>query len=241
MSKLPGRYIYPAVFHFDDDGVSVVFPDLDGCFTGGSDLEEAYRLARDVLAGYLSLCEEDGVDIPAPTIDREIEHENNERVMLVEVWMPPYRENYADRSVNKTVTLPRWLKNAAEERKINFSRVLQDALMEHLGIQVPRTHDPDHLINTSDGTPIVNGYDEDEVTIDRTTRRQKTIARIVSGTATTKIGLGRVGDIGQITKVPQEPGTVYAIDIGGKLYLVSVPKMRKGKVKTSPKRYFARH
>jgi len=27
------RYIFPAIFHFADDGISVEFPDLPGCFS----------------------------------------------------------------------------------------------------------------------------------------------------------------------------------------------------------------
>jgi antitoxin HicB len=55
VTQLPETYVYPAVFTFEDDGVSVEFPDLDGCFTCGSDLEEAARMAEDALAGYLSI------------------------------------------------------------------------------------------------------------------------------------------------------------------------------------------
>jgi antitoxin HicB len=141
--KLPDRYFYPAIFTFEEDGVSVDFPDLDGCFTGGSDLNEAFHLARDVLAGYLSILEEEGKEIPAPSIDLDFDLGENQKLMLVEAWMPPYREEYADKSVKKTVTLPRWLKTAAEERHINFSRVLQEGLLRQLGLEVKRAPSDD--------------------------------------------------------------------------------------------------
>ncbi|WP_206922445.1 type II toxin-antitoxin system HicB family antitoxin [Alicyclobacillus suci] len=150
MSKLPDRYVYPAVFTFEDDGVSVEFPDLEGCFTGGADLMEATRLAKDVLAGFLSILEEDGDPIPPASTGENFDVAANQRVMLIEAWMPPYRDNYMDKSVNKTVTLPRWLKTAAEERHVNFSRVLQEALMHHLGIEVPRFSD-DVTTGSNDG------------------------------------------------------------------------------------------
>ncbi|MDQ0188838.1 hypothetical protein JI721_12430 [Alicyclobacillus cycloheptanicus] len=41
MSKLPDHYVYPAVFTSEDDGVSVEFSGLEGCFTGGADVMEA--------------------------------------------------------------------------------------------------------------------------------------------------------------------------------------------------------
>lgn len=134
MGKLPDRYIYPAVFRFDDDGISVYFPDLPGCLTCGQTIEEAYRMARDALAGYLAVSEEEGDEIPAPSLDAKFPLEDNERVVFVEAWMPPYRSNYADRAVKKTLTIPRWLNDAAEEAGINFSHVLQEALLERLGL-----------------------------------------------------------------------------------------------------------
>ncbi|MCL6592877.1 MAG: type II toxin-antitoxin system HicB family antitoxin [Alicyclobacillus sp.] len=135
-SRLPNSYTFPAIFTFDEDGVSVEFPDLDGCFTGGADLEEAYRLAEDVLAGYLSILEEEGRDIPVPSVGKQFSLESNQQIMLVRAWMPPYRENIRNRSVNKTVTIPSWLNELAEHRRINFSRVLQEGIMERLGITI---------------------------------------------------------------------------------------------------------
>ena len=132
--KLPDRYIYPAVFHFDEDGISIEFPDLPGCLTAGFTLEEAYRMAQDALAGYLTICEEDGDSIPLPTLLTAIDCSKNEKIILVETWMPPYRDNAWDRAIKKTVTLPRWLERAGMEHKVNFSRLLQHALVEHLGL-----------------------------------------------------------------------------------------------------------
>jgi hypothetical protein len=48
--------------------------------------------------------------------------------------MPPVRDEMANKSVNKTVTIPRWLNEAAEKANINFSQVLQYALKEQLKI-----------------------------------------------------------------------------------------------------------
>ena len=46
-------YLYYAVFSFDDDGISVVFPDLDGAFTSESDMHEVLFMSKDLLAGWL--------------------------------------------------------------------------------------------------------------------------------------------------------------------------------------------
>ena len=38
------------------------------------------------------------------------------------------------RAVKKTLTIPKWLNDLAEEKNLPFSKILQDALMEMLGV-----------------------------------------------------------------------------------------------------------
>ncbi|MGB8956234.1 MAG: hypothetical protein WCC10_12750, partial [Tumebacillaceae bacterium] len=40
-----------------------------------------------------------------------------------------------NKAVKKTLTIPQWLNDIAEENKINFSQILQDALKQTLGIK----------------------------------------------------------------------------------------------------------
>ena len=47
------RYVYPAVFDYADDGISVSFPDLPGALTCGDTDEEALRMARECMALHL--------------------------------------------------------------------------------------------------------------------------------------------------------------------------------------------
>lgn len=63
----------------------------------------------------------------------------NERVVLVDVYMPSIRMAQVNRSVNRTVTLPAWLNAAALERNANFSQILQDALKEKFHLVQPET------------------------------------------------------------------------------------------------------
>ena len=39
-------YVYPAIFTYEDDGISVEFPDLPGCLTCVDTTEEAIKMAR---------------------------------------------------------------------------------------------------------------------------------------------------------------------------------------------------
>lgn len=132
--KKPDRYFYPAVFTFEPGReIAVVFPDLD-CATSGENEDDALLSARECLGCVLHGLEEDGEEIPAPTPLTQIKTKENERTVLIDVFMPSIRLAQVNRSVNRTVTLPAWLNAAALEKGINFSQVLQDALKKQLDV-----------------------------------------------------------------------------------------------------------
>ena len=132
MAKLPERYIYPAVFTYEEGKeIAVVFPDLDVATSGENDAD-ALASARELLGAVLYGMEEDGDPIPTPTPLNAVKLEENERAALVDVYMPSIRLAKVNRAVNRTVTIPAWLNAAAVERNINFSQVLQGALREQL-------------------------------------------------------------------------------------------------------------
>ena len=134
MSELKDRYVFPAVFDYAEDGISVEFPDLPGALTCGDTDEEALYMAKDCLALHLYGMEEDGEDIPEPSRISEIPQMPKKVVVLIDVWMPPFRDKMADRAVKKTLTIPKWLDDLAAENKVNYSHVLQDALKTYLGV-----------------------------------------------------------------------------------------------------------
>jgi len=128
------KYVYPAVFSFDDDGISVEFPDLPSCLTCGNNEDDALRMAKDALGLHLYGMERDHDDVPTPSGLSEIKTEANQAVILVDVWMPVIRDEIENRAIKKTLTIPKWLNDIAENNKVNFSQVLQSALKDHLGI-----------------------------------------------------------------------------------------------------------
>lgn len=127
------RYYYPAVFGYDENEseISVVFPDLN-CATSGTDDIDALVSARELLGCVLLGLEEDKEEIPMPTKLSDVKTAENEKVVLVDVFMPSVRMAQNNRSVNRTVTLPAWLNAAAMECNVNFSQLLQDALKAQL-------------------------------------------------------------------------------------------------------------
>lgn len=135
--KKPERYFYPAIFTFEQGKeIAVEFPDLDVA-TSGENEDDALLSARELLGCVMYGLEEDGEEIPMPTSLSEIKVKGNERVVLIDVYMPSIRQAKINSSVNRTVTLPAWLNAVALEHNINFSQVLQDGLKKQLNI-------PDH-------------------------------------------------------------------------------------------------
>lgn len=127
------KYVYAAVFTKEEDGnFSVIFNDLEGCYTCGSTLEEAIEMAEDVLALTLYGYEIDKKEIPEPTDISFIKVNENEFVNYIACDTLEYRKMYNKKAIKKTLTIPEWLNREALENNINFSAVLQEALQEKL-------------------------------------------------------------------------------------------------------------
>lgn len=134
--KNEGRYLYPAVFTYENEGdISITFPDFPGCVSIADDEVKALAAAREALGGHIWCMEQDGDPIPAPTPLLAVALDANERAVPVDVYMPSIRMAKETRSVTRTITLPAWLNAAAQERGENFSQVLQEALMERMGLR----------------------------------------------------------------------------------------------------------
>ena len=127
-------YIFPAVFDYAEDGISIEFPDLPGCLPCADTLDEAVKNAKEALMLHLFGMEQDNEEIPEPTSFEQIPLEKNQAIILVEVFMPPFREKQRTKYVKKTLSIPSWLNSEAEHNGINFSATLQKALMNELHI-----------------------------------------------------------------------------------------------------------
>lgn len=126
------RYVFPAIFYYAEDGISIEFPDLPGCLPCADTTEEAVRNAKEALGVHLYGMEKDGEAIPEASDVKNIRVENGGVLMLIEVFMPLVRDRINHKYVKKTLTIPYWLNAEAENQGVNFSGVLQDALKEYL-------------------------------------------------------------------------------------------------------------
>lgn len=131
-------YIYPAIFDYAEDGISISFPDLPGCISCAKTDEEALYMAKDALGLYIACSEEDNEKLNKPSKLNEINFNKNQRVVLIEVNMPLFRESVQNASVKKTLTIPKWINDLAERNNVNFSQLLQLAIKQNLGINEKR-------------------------------------------------------------------------------------------------------
>ena len=136
MAKFPERYVYPAVFSPCDGGEwDVFFPDLDNCFTAAETLGEALEQARYVLEDCLVHREMDKDEIPTPTPLQGVEASEGAIRQLVVAVMPPVRRAWSKKAVKKSLTIPPYLAELADERRTNYPALLQQALREELNVQ----------------------------------------------------------------------------------------------------------
>nr|DAZ36892.1 MAG TPA: hydrolase [Caudoviricetes sp.] len=65
----------------------------------------------------------------APSPVDKITVDNDAVLVVIEFDMLAYKKRTSSRAVKKTLTIPEWLNEQAIQLNINFSQVLQDALM----------------------------------------------------------------------------------------------------------------
>lgn len=130
------KYAYPAIFTPEKDGgFSIKFPDLEGCYTCGDDMADGLMMAKDVLALVLYGYEKDSRKIPVPSKGAHIPLSEGEFINFVACDTLEYRKMFNNKAVRKTLTIPEWLNEAATAMGLNFSQVLQEALLSK--IQTP--------------------------------------------------------------------------------------------------------
>lgn len=123
------KCVYPAIFHCEDGGYWVEFPDLPGCFSDGENEAEAAANAAESLRAYLQTKEEIGQKFPKASALASVKYSGAGFSGLVCAEISDGR-----RSVKKTLSLPSWLNTRAEAAGVNFNHALQDGLRAALGI-----------------------------------------------------------------------------------------------------------
>ena len=123
------KVFYPAIFHVaEEGGYWVTFPDIPECITEGDDMEEAYQMAVDALGLALTERMKEGEKLPEVSKVEDIKEDG--KIVIVQFDLYEYNKKHNSKAVKKTLSIPAWLNEEAIALNINFSQVLQDALME---------------------------------------------------------------------------------------------------------------
>ncbi len=140
------KLVYPAFIKQDGNQYLAYIPDFDG-MTEGNSFVNAIEMARDYI-GLMCLDYEDAnrnlppvsTEDQARSIARSKADEEDFKystgtLTYIDLDYARYKAKVRNQSVKKNCTLPQWLCEEAEDKGINFSRVLQEALEEKLAIR----------------------------------------------------------------------------------------------------------
>lgn len=136
VDNLTNHLIYPIVVEkADDEGLGMYFPDFPGTAILSLDITDGIRRAKEMLANLVIEKEEQALPLPIPSAPEDITlYDASDRIVFIEVYLPPYRNEAKNKSVTKNCTLPKWLRDAGEEAGLNFSQLLQTSIKDALGI-----------------------------------------------------------------------------------------------------------
>ena len=141
------KVVYPVIFTEVDTNILIEVPDLE-IYTQANDaskkkgsLADAVMMARDVIGLSCISMEDSGKSIPVASKISDIDvkkgafyEEGESFVSVVDVDLVAYRQKNDMKMVRRNVTLPNWLNLEAEKSHINVSKVLQEALINVLGL-----------------------------------------------------------------------------------------------------------
>jgi len=128
------KLTYLAVFETDENpGIGVYFPDVPGCVSMGDNFDHAMQMAKEALSLHIYGMEKDGEALPDRT-DKVPQINAGDMVVPVTVYPDIVKDEMNNRREKTTVTIPHWLKVAAEAEGLNYSRLLENAIKETLGV-----------------------------------------------------------------------------------------------------------
>ena len=137
------KQVYPVFIREYKKDYLVYVPDME-IYTEAKTMADAIEMARDAIGLKGIDYEDDTKTIPTPSSHEEAIDKAKKNgdifdystgiLTLVDVNFTEYRRRMDNKAVRRNVTLPNWLNAEAEKAQINVSRVLQEALINVLGI-----------------------------------------------------------------------------------------------------------
>ena len=135
--------MYPAVVTKEDGVYYIGLVDFDRLDDGNinyyatysEDLEKVSTAIRESLALYLADLLDMKKEFPEPSKLEDIKLKENQFIQVISVDPVYEAAKVTNVLKKKTVNIPAWLDIVAQEKKINFSQLLQKALKKELGIE----------------------------------------------------------------------------------------------------------
>ena len=118
------------VIKANDGWYAIDFPDLPGTHAQCKDLMDVQQEAEESLCSFLLAAKAVGEEVsaPSPTIDLK----DGEMAAIITADLDAYQRRHDTRPVRKTVSLPQWMAESAERKKLSLSKVLQESLSTRL-------------------------------------------------------------------------------------------------------------
>ena len=117
---------YPVLIKQDEDDFLVYIPDFDAMGTAGMEFKTEDELP--VVSSF-----EEARAKAKEVADDELDFSDG-LVTYVDIDFEAYQNRMRNKSVKKNCTIPFWLNEKAESMGVNFSKVLQDALIRIVGV-----------------------------------------------------------------------------------------------------------
>ena len=128
---------YLALFEYDEEtkAYGVVFPDLPGCFSAGTDFDDAFRMAHEAL----SLYAEDNLELPSPRSLEQIknewdgwaEWENEYSFYLVKIALYPIKPVTKKFNISLDERLVRKIDRVTNNRSAFIAGAVEKMLASH--------------------------------------------------------------------------------------------------------------
>ncbi len=118
------------VIKTNDGWYAIDFPDLPGTHAQCKDLKEVQQEAEESLCSFLLAAKAVGEEVSAPS--STIDLKDGEMAVIITADLDAYQKKHDTKPVRKTVSLPQWMVEGAERKKLSLSKVLQESLSARL-------------------------------------------------------------------------------------------------------------
>lgn len=117
-------FTYPAIIHDDSDGLWLEFIDFN-CTTYADNIQDLLLFAKEAMECHILGMLEEGEKLPKAS-----SFFDNPHTTIVQSDIDLAQNT---KSVKKNCTIPAWLNKQALAKNLNFSKILQEALISNLG------------------------------------------------------------------------------------------------------------